>query len=64
MPSDFADIYLFIMFANFLYMIGLLYGGMWYTKRTTVKCPQCGIRFPKYRVENHQCHPALLSEES
>ena len=63
MSNEFANAYLAIMFLNFLYMVGLLYGGIWYTRRTTVECPRCGVRYAKYRVGQHECHPSLVDED-
>lgn len=51
-----------ILFLNFLYLVVLLYGGMWYTDKRTVQCPVCGVKYAKYRVEAHECHPALVGE--
>jgi hypothetical protein len=64
MTIDFADVYLTVLFLNFLYLIGLLYGGIWYTNRVTVQCPRCGIKYSKYSIENHECPPSLVSDES
>jgi hypothetical protein len=63
MANDFANLYLTIMFLNFLHMIGLLYGGIWYTNQQTVQCPQCGVKSPKYHVGNHECHPSLVGDD-
>jgi hypothetical protein len=62
MTNTFAEVYLAIMFLNVLYLIGLLFGGMWYTDRMTVQCPRCGVKFSKYRVENHECPPSLVGK--
>ncbi|MFB6304586.1 MAG: hypothetical protein ABEH47_05425 [Haloferacaceae archaeon] len=63
MVSEFATVYLGIMFLNFVYMVGLLYGGIWYTRQTTVECPECGVRYPKYRIDSHECHPSLVDDD-
>lgn len=63
MANEYAKIYLGIMFANIVYLFVLLYGGMWYTNKNTVKCPECGVRYSKYRIESHRCHPALIAED-
>lgn len=63
MSLDYAQLYLGIMFANVVYLGVLLYGGMWYTSQTTVKCPKCGVRYSKYRVGGHECHPVLVADD-
>ena len=62
MATEFATAYLGIMFLNFFYLIVLLYGGMWYTNQRTVTCPRCGVKYSKYRIEDHECHPSLVEE--
>ena len=62
MGTTWADVYLAVMFLNFLYLVVLLFGGIWYTNKVTVQCPRCGIKYSKYRVENHQCPPALIAD--
>ena len=62
MANDFATVYLTIMFLNFVYLIVLLYGGIWYTNQRTVKCPRCGVKYSKFRIEGHECHPSLVGE--
>ncbi|UPV98888.1 hypothetical protein M0R88_10125 [Halorussus gelatinilyticus] len=62
MAIDYASVYLGILFVNFLYLVVLLYGGIWYTNRVTVQCPRCGIKYSKYRVENHECPPSLVGD--
>ena len=63
MPIDWGDVYVTIIFLNFGYLAVLLYGGVWYTNKRTVQCPRCGVKFAKYRVENHECHPGLVGED-
>lgn len=63
MSSTFADVYLAIMFLNFLYLVTLLFGGIWYTNKVTVQCPRCGVKYSKYRVENHECPPSLVGND-
>lgn len=60
--SDFADVYSTVMLLDFLSLVGLLDGGIWYTNRVTVQCPRCGIKYSKYRVENHECPPSLVGD--
>ena len=60
MANEFANVYLTILFLNFLYLVFLLYGGIWYTNRVTVQCPECGIKYSKYRAGNHECPPSLV----
>ena len=60
LPDWAADAYLFIIFADVFYLFALLFGGVYYTRKTTVQCPRCGIRISKYRIETHQCHPGLV----
>lgn len=62
--ETFANLYLGIIFAAVVYQFGLLYGGMWYTRQTTVQCPKCGVYISKYRIETHQCHPSLVGDEA
>ncbi len=62
--ETFANVYLGIIFAAVVYQFGLLYGGIWYTRQTTVQCPKCGIYISKYRIETHQCHPSLVGDDA
>ncbi|NHN57618.1 MULTISPECIES: hypothetical protein [Halorussus] len=62
MAIDFATVYLSILSPNFLYLVGLLYGGIWYANRVTVQCPRCGIKYAKYRAGNHECPPSLVGD--
>lgn len=59
---DWGDVYVTILFLNFLYLVVLLYGGIWYTDTRTVQCPRCGVKYAKYRVGNHECHPSLVED--
>ncbi|UPV76720.1 hypothetical protein M0R89_21235 (plasmid) [Halorussus limi] len=63
MSDHLGTIYLTIMFLNFLYLVVLLYGGIWYTNQQTVQCPRCGVKYPKYHVGNHECHPSLVGDD-
>lgn len=60
MPIDWGEVYVTVLFLIILYQVGFLVGGVWYTNKRTVQCPHCGVKYAKYRVEEHQCHPSLV----
>lgn len=64
MAIEFADVYRTILFLNILYLIVLLYGGIWYTNRQTVECPRCGVKYSESRFGSHTCHPSLLGDDT
>lgn len=55
-----TTVYMALIAFAVVYQFGLLYGGMWYTRKTTVQCPRCGVYISKYRIETHECHPSLV----
>lgn len=64
MASDtITTLYMGLIAFAVIYQFGLLYGGMWYTRKTTVQCPRCDVYISKYRIETHECHPSLVGND-